>query len=81
MALINGDPLTHIKDLANVESVIKNGKLYRVSDLISPSFPALPLANNYLDGTFNPPVVSKLLLPDGVSSYTFLYTSTASLRR
>jgi len=36
MALINGDPLTHIKDLANVESVMKNGKLYRVSDLLKP---------------------------------------------
>lgn len=36
MALINGDPLTNIKDLANVDSVMKNGKLYRVSDLMKP---------------------------------------------
>jgi imidazolonepropionase-like amidohydrolase len=36
MALINGDPLANIKDLANVESVMKNGKLYRVSDLLKP---------------------------------------------
>ena len=36
MVFIAGDPLTNIQDLANVESVMKNGKLYRVADLLKP---------------------------------------------
>ncbi len=42
MVFIAGDPLTNIQDAVNVESVMKNGRLYRVEDLLKP-FPLLPL--------------------------------------
>ena len=36
LAFVSGDPLRNIKDLANVQSVMKGGKLYTVSDLMAP---------------------------------------------
>jgi Tol biopolymer transport system component len=36
LALIAGNPLSNIKDLANVQSVMKGGILYTVSDLMAP---------------------------------------------
>ena len=36
LVLVSGDPLRDIKDAANVHSVMKNGRLYSVSDLIMP---------------------------------------------
>ncbi len=36
LAFINGDPLTDIKQLANVQMVMKNGRIYTVADLEAP---------------------------------------------
>jgi Tol biopolymer transport system component len=36
LALIAGDPLHNIKDAANVQSVMKNGRLYSVAELMAP---------------------------------------------
>ena len=36
LVLVAGDPLRDIKDAANVQSVMKNGRLYSVQDLIGP---------------------------------------------
>ena len=36
MVFISGDPLTNIKDVANVSSVMKNGKLYTLPELMKP---------------------------------------------
>ena len=36
LVLVSGNPLRDIKDAANVQSVMKNGKLYSVSDLMAP---------------------------------------------
>ena len=36
LAFIAGDPLTRIEDLANVQAVMKNGRLYTVSELEEP---------------------------------------------
>jgi Tol biopolymer transport system component len=36
MVFVNGDPLTNIKDVTNVSSVMKNGKLYTVPELMKP---------------------------------------------
>jgi Tol biopolymer transport system component len=36
LAFISGDPLTEIKDLANVQAVMKNGRLYTIAELMQP---------------------------------------------
>ncbi len=36
LVIVSGDPLHNIKDAANVQSVMKNGRLYTVSDLMAP---------------------------------------------
>jgi imidazolonepropionase-like amidohydrolase len=36
MVFIAGDPLTNIWDVENVESVTKNGRLYRVEEILKP---------------------------------------------
>jgi hypothetical protein len=36
LAFIAGDPLTTIEDLANVQGVMKNGRLYTVPELMLP---------------------------------------------
>ncbi|HKE25949.1 MAG TPA: amidohydrolase family protein [Bryobacteraceae bacterium] len=36
LVLVAGDPLRNLRDLANVEAVMKSGKLYRISDLVAP---------------------------------------------
>jgi imidazolonepropionase-like amidohydrolase len=36
LAFIDGNPLDRIEDLANVAAVMKNGKVYTVSDLMAP---------------------------------------------
>jgi adenine deaminase len=36
LAFISGDPLTEIKDLANVQAVMKDGRLYTVAELMQP---------------------------------------------
>lgn len=36
LALINGNPLENIKDLANVQSVMKDGQIYTVKELMAP---------------------------------------------
>jgi len=36
LVLVSGDPLHNIRDLADVEAVMKSGKLYRMSDLMAP---------------------------------------------
>lgn len=36
LVLVSGDPLTDIKDAANVQSVMKSGRLYSVAELMSP---------------------------------------------
>lgn len=36
LVLVSGDPLSDIKDAANVEQVMKSGRLYTVSDLMKP---------------------------------------------
>lgn len=40
LTFINGDPLTTIKDLANVAGVMKGGRYYSVADLMKPFMPA-----------------------------------------
>jgi hypothetical protein len=34
--IVNGDPLAHIKDLANVALVMKNGRAYTLGELEAP---------------------------------------------
>ena len=36
LTLVSGDPLRNIKDAANVEFVMKNGRLYSVAELMAP---------------------------------------------
>ena len=36
LVLVSGDPLRNIRDAANVESVMKSGRLYAVSELVAP---------------------------------------------
>ena len=36
IALVAGDPLTHIADLTNVQWVIKNGRAWSVAELMAP---------------------------------------------
>jgi imidazolonepropionase-like amidohydrolase len=36
LVLVSGDPLRDIKDAANVQWVMKNGRLYSVSELVAP---------------------------------------------
>jgi Amidohydrolase family len=36
LVLISGDPLRNIKDTANVQSVMKNGRLYSIAELMGP---------------------------------------------
>jgi len=36
LAIVNGDPLKDIKDAANVQFVMKDGKLYSVAELMAP---------------------------------------------
>jgi Amidohydrolase family len=36
LTFISGDPLTEIKDLANVQAVMKNGRFYAVPELMQP---------------------------------------------
>jgi imidazolonepropionase-like amidohydrolase len=36
LAIVSGDPLHDIKDAANVQFVMKSGKLYSVSELMAP---------------------------------------------
>jgi imidazolonepropionase-like amidohydrolase len=36
LVLVSGDPLHNIRDAANVESVMKSGRLYPISDLVAP---------------------------------------------
>lgn len=39
LVLIEGEPLRNIADLANVNSVMKNGRLYTIADLVAPFEP------------------------------------------
>ena len=39
LVFINGDPLQNIADLANVQSVMKNGRLYTIPELMAPFQP------------------------------------------
>ncbi|MFT4033015.1 MAG: amidohydrolase family protein, partial [Siphonobacter sp.] len=34
MVIVNGDPLTSIKDILNVQTVIKNGEVHKIEDLL-----------------------------------------------
>jgi hypothetical protein len=43
LAFIAGDPLTRIEDLATVQAVMKNGRLYTVAELEEPFLAALGL--------------------------------------
>ena len=36
LAIVAGDPLRNIKDVAKVQSVMKSGKLYTVTELMAP---------------------------------------------
>ena len=36
MVMVAGDPLREIKDAANVQFVMKSGKLYSIADLVAP---------------------------------------------
>jgi len=36
LAFIAGNPLQHIKDLSKVHSIMKNGKIYEVNQLMTP---------------------------------------------
>jgi hypothetical protein len=36
LVMVSGDPLHNIRDVANVKSVMKNGKLYSVEELVAP---------------------------------------------
>jgi hypothetical protein len=40
LVFIDGDPLQNIADLANVQSVMKNGRLYTIPELMAPFQPA-----------------------------------------
>jgi hypothetical protein len=45
LIVVAGDPLSDIKDLANVQMAIKNGKVYTIPDLVAP-FAARPASSS-----------------------------------
>jgi Tol biopolymer transport system component len=64
---VSGNPLQNIKDVANVQAVMKNGRLYTIAELMAPFLH--PAAANAAQVGPRNPILPRLINPDSKIKY------------